>query len=288
LRVNQKRLNALAVHRRVFLCQLNRKIKLIIEYEGTAYQGWQLQASGPTIQGRLQETLKRITGETMAVVGSGRTDSGVHAEAQVAHFRTASRMTPRQFLMAFNSVLPRDIVITRVEEPGMDFHAQMSAVGKVYRYTLLNRRYPSALHYRRCTFLQAPLDEKAMERAAAMLVGEHDFSAFRAGNCQAKSPIRKIFHFEMYRVGDIVEMFFEGNGFLKHMIRNIVGTLILVGRGKIPVSDMVRILASRDRGQAGPTAPPQGLTLVRVYYPGEPREELPMSPAARAAAGNSL
>ena len=270
------------------MCQLNRKIKLTIEYEGTAYQGWQLQASGPTIQGRLQETLTRITGETMAVVGSGRTDSGVHAEAQVAHFRTASRMTPRQFLMAFNSVLPRDIVITRVEEPGMDFHAQMSAVGKVYRYTLLNRRYPSALHYRRCTFLQTPLDEKAMERAAAMLVGEHDFSAFRAGNCQAKSPIRKIHHIEMFRVGDIVEMFFEGNGFLKHMIRNIVGTLILVGRGKIPVSDMARILASRDRGQAGPTAPPHGLTLVRVYYPGEPREELPMSPAARAAAGNSL
>jgi len=285
LRVNQKRVNALAVHRRVFLLPLNRKIKITIEYDGTAYQGWQVQATGPTIQGWLQETLHRITGETRAVVGSGRTDSGVHAEGQVAHFLTASTMTARQFLMAFNSLLPRDIVVTRVEEPGPDFHAQMSATGKIYRYTLLNRPYPSALHFRRSTFTQYPLDVGAMQEAAALLVGEHDFSAFRAGNCQAKSPVRRIFRIEFRRSGDFIEIFFEGNGFLKHMIRNIVGTLLNVGKGKITHGDVAAILASRDRGQAGPTAQPQGLALVRVYYPGDaPLVHLPLSAAASAAA----
>lgn len=246
-----------------------RKLKIIVEYEGTAYQGWQVQPAGPTIQGWLQNTLTRITGEKAAVVGSGRTDSGVHAEAQVAHFRTASKMTPRQFLMAFNSLLPRDIVVTRVEEPETDFHAQMSATGKIYRYTVLNRAHPSALHFRRSTFMQYPLDVEAMSRAGAALVGEHDFSAFRAGNCEAKSPVRKIFRVDILREGEFIKMYFEGNGFLKHMVRNLVGTLLLVGRGKMPPEEVERILASRDRRHAGPTAPPQGLTLVKVFYPGD-------------------
>jgi len=258
-----------------FLLPVTRKFRITIEYDGTAYQGWQVQDSGPTIQGMLQDALHRITGERASVIGSGRTDSGVHAEAQVAHFRTDSGMTAHQFLMAFNSLLPRDIVIRQAAEVAMDFHAQQSAVGKIYRYTILNRTYPSALHFRRSAYVQTALDVEALRAAAALFVGEHDFSAFRAANCEAKTPVREIYRIEVLQAGDVIDLFFEGNGFLKHMVRNLAGTLIWVGRGKLTVDDVRRILASRDRRQAGPTAQPQGLALIRVHYPGEERGPWP-------------
>jgi tRNA pseudouridine38-40 synthase len=273
-----KEKDALVSSRRVFLYPrgqpLKRKIKITLEYEGGKYQGWQVQPTGPTIQSVLQETLSQITQGKTTVIGSGRTDSGVHAEAQVAHFVTDRNLTERQFLMALNSLLPRDIVVTRVQEMRADFHAQISALKKIYRFTILNRPYPSALHYRRSWFMQFPLDVFAMQKAAQILVGEHDFSAFRASNCEARNPVRKIIRIDIERQDDFIQTWIEGTGFLKYMVRNIVGTLVQVGRGKWDSEKVREILDSRDRKQAGPTAQPQGLTLVQVFYPEETETEV--------------
>jgi len=245
---------------------LTRKFKLLIEYEGTRYHGWQVQPNGLTVQEVLQTCLKKITQEEGSVVGSGRTDAGVHAEGQVAHFRTASTMTAQQFMMAFNSLLPYDIVIKKVAEVSDDFHAQRSAIRKTYRYTILNREYPSALKHNQCCFIQYPLDVKAMSQAKAYLEGMHDFSAFRASNCEARNPVREIYKIDISKKEDFITLEFDGNGFLKYMVRNIVGTLIMVGRNKMRVEEVKTILDSRDRNNAGPTARPYGLCLVEVFY----------------------
>ncbi len=245
---------------------MTRKFKLIIEYEGTRYHGWQVQPNGLTIQEVLQSCLKKITQEQASVVGSGRTDAGVHAEGQVAHFRTESSMTPHQFMMAFNSLLPHDIVVKNVAEVPDEFHAQRSAVRKIYRYTILNREYPSALLHDRCNFIQTPLDVKAMRRAKSYLEGKHDFSAYRASNCEARNPIREIYKIDISKKQDFITLDFDGNGFLKYMVRNIVGTLIQVGRNKLSAKEVKTILESRDRKNAGPTARPYGLCLVEVFY----------------------
>lgn len=248
---------------------MTRKFKILIEYEGTGYHGWQVQPNGITIQEVLQRCLKKIINEKSSVVGSGRTDAGVHAEGQVAHFETTSKMTSQQFLMAFNSLLPHDIVIKQVDEAPETFHAQRSARRKIYRYTILNRQYPSALEHDRCWFIQYPLDFKAMQKAKAYLEGKHDFSAFRAGDCEAKNPVREINSIDIKQDGDYIILHCDGNGFLKYMVRNIVGTLVLVGRGKIQPEQIKTILESRDRKTAGPTARPYGLCLVKVLYTGE-------------------
>jgi tRNA pseudouridine38-40 synthase len=247
---------------------LTRRFKLIIEYEGTRYHGWQVQPNGITIQEVLQDCLKKITSEKRSIVGSGRTDAGVHAEAQVAHFETESQMTCHQFLMAFNSLLPHDIVIKQVDEVPDTFHAQQSAVRKIYRYTLLNRQYPSALQHNRCLFIQYHLNVEAMRQASTYLEGKHDFTAFRASNCEARNPVREINSIEIEQDGDFINIHVDGNGFLKYMVRNIVGTLVLVGRGKIQPEQIKNILESRDRNNAGPTARPYGLCLVKVFYDG--------------------
>lgn len=252
---------------------MTRKIKLIIEYEGTRYHGWQVQPNGVSIQEILQDCLKKITREKKSVIASGRTDAGVHAEGQVAHFETTSRMTCHQFLMAFNSLLPHDIVVKHAAEASRTFHAQKSAARKIYRYTLLNRQYPSALLHDRCWFIQYPLDLKSMRRAKTYLEGRHDFSAFRASNCEAKNPVREINRIEISKKGDFINLYFDGNGFLKYMVRNIVGTLVQVGRRKIKPVEVKRILESRDRKNAGPTARPYGLCLVEVFYDEEGERE---------------
>lgn len=245
---------------------LTRKIKLIIEYKGTRYHGWQVQPNGATIQGILQNRLEKITKERRSVIGSGRTDAGVHAEGQAAHFETSSKMTCQQFLMAFNSLLPYDIVVMDAAEVAMTFHAQRSAVRKVYRYTLLNRQCPSAFHHERCWFIQYSIDLDAMRRAKNYLEGKHDFSAFRASGCEAGSPIREINKIDISKKGDFINFDFDGNGFLKYMVRNMVGTLVLVGRNKMQPAGIKTILESRDRKNAGPTAISRGLCLVEVFY----------------------
>jgi len=264
----RKRKNALASVQRVFyyLPAAMRKIKIILEYDGSAYSGWQRQPNGMTIQEVLEQCLCTITGEKTALIGSGRTDAGVHAEAQTAHFVTSSAMTERQFLKALNSLLPGDIAVREVAEVAEGFNARRSAVRKQYRYTILNRDYPSALHRGRAWFIPYALNLTAMRRAAKHLKGEHDFSAFRAANTDNNYPVRRLFRVDLKKDGDFIHLTFEGSGFLKHMVRIVVGTLAEVGRGRMSAKQVKDILDSRDRSRAGPTAPPHGLCLVEVVY----------------------
>jgi len=217
----------------------------------------------------LEDSLQAITGKKTVVTGSGRTDAGVHAEAQTAHFVTASAMTELQFLKALNSLLPGDISVREVAEVAEDFNACRSAERKRYRYTILNRDCPSALHRGRVWFMPHDLDLAAMRRAAKYLRGEHDFAAFRAANTKNKNPVRELFRIDLQKERDFIHLTFEGNGFLKHMVRIVVGTLVEVGRGRMSARQVKDILASRNRRQAGPTAPAHGLCLVEVTYPAE-------------------
>lgn len=243
-----------------------RKIKLVIEYDGYKYHGWQIQPNGITIQEVLEDKLLKITKKKTTVIGAGRTDAKVHAEAQVAHFVTRSRMTPKEFLMALNSILPKDISIKKVEEVDSDFHARKSAKGRIYRYSILNRDFPSALQRRYSWFIPQALNLPAIRQAKKCLIGRHDFSGFRASGCNVGSPVKDIYRIDMRRKGDFIEFTFEGNGFLKYMVRNIVGTLVMVGRGQMKAEQVEAILKSRNRKLAGPTAPAYGLRLVKVIY----------------------
>jgi tRNA pseudouridine38-40 synthase len=255
-----------------------RKIKLLLEYEGTRYSGWQLQVKQVSIQGVLESKLHKITGEKIRVIGSGRTDAGVHAEGQVAHFQTNSTMKLDEFLKAMNSLLPYDIVVKKVAEAKPDFHAQISATRKTYRYTILNREYPSALHSRTAHYIAIPiLNVTAMRKAARYLVGQHDFKSFQSSGCTAKSTQREIHRLSIAKEGDFIRITVDGSGFLKYMVRIIVGTLIEIGWGKWPPERMQTVLKSKDRLMAGPTAPSRGLCLVKVVYG--------KRPASKKAAG---
>ncbi len=244
-----------------------RKLKILIEYEGTRYYGWQLQPNQVSIQEVLESKLHKITREKIRVIGSGRTDSGVHAEGQVAHFQTTSTMKLQEFLKALNSLLPADIVVKKVEEAKPDFHAQISATRKTYRYTILNRDYPSALQGRMAHYIATPtLDVTAMRKAARCLVGSHDFKSFQGSGCTAKTTMREIYRLSVVKKDDFIRITVDGSGFLKYMVRNIVGTLIEIGWGNWPPEQMKAILKSKNRRLAGPTAPSRGLCLVKVVY----------------------
>jgi len=244
-----------------------RTIKLVIEYEGTHYLGWQVQPNGQTIQGVIQDCLKRLTGEPLQLIGSGRTDAGVHALGQVAHFKTESRMDANTFQRALNSLLPKDIVIRRAEEVEAEFHARRSAKSKVYEYRILNRTTPPAIDRQYIWYIPQKLNLDEMKKATHSLVGEHDFSAFRSVGSSARSSVRNILQADWKRgKGGLLRFEIEATGFLKQMVRAIVGTLVEVGRGKISVQDFKRILDSKDRKEAGPTAPAHGLFLNEVKY----------------------
>jgi tRNA pseudouridine38-40 synthase len=243
-----------------------RNIKLTIEYDGINYLGWQKQTEGPTIQGILENTLEKITGEKIILIGSGRTDSGVHALAQVANFKTQSRMTPIQFQRALNSLLPKDIVIKEAEEVDMDFHAQFDAKSKTYLYRILNRSYPSALERFRAWFIPDPLEKGKMREAAYSLLGEHDFRAFALSNT-AKTSVRRVIRVSLEeKANDTIEFEIEATGFLKGMVRLIVGTLAKVGKGKITPDDFRKILESGEKTKFVFSAPPWGLFLKQVKY----------------------
>jgi tRNA pseudouridine38-40 synthase len=244
-----------------------RTIKLTIEYDGTNYLGWQVQPNGQTIQGVIQDRLKRLTGESSPLIGSGRTDAGVHALAQVAHFKTESRMEANTFQRALNSLLPEDIVIRRAEEVEAEFHARKSARSKVYEYRILNRTTPPAIDRQYIGYVPQKLNLDEMKKATHSLVGEHDFSAFRSVGSPTRSSVRNILRAEWKRgKGGHLRFEIEASGFLKQMVRAIVGTLLEVGRGKISVQEFKRILDSKDRKEAGPTAPARGLFLKEVKY----------------------
>ncbi len=244
-----------------------RNIKLLIEYDGTNYQGWQIQPGGPTIQGTLEEKLGLLTGKPVRLFGSGRTDSGVHALGQVAHFKTQSPMDIPTIQRALNSLLPHDIVIQRVEEVEEDFHARKRSKSKIYEYRILNRNLRSAFHRGYVWHIPQRLNLTEMKKATRGLVGEHDFSAFRTVGSPTRTTVRKVTRAEWKRGRDgIIRFEIEANGFLKQMVRSIVGTLVEIGRGKRKAADIRKILNSKDRREAGPTAPAQGLFLKEVKY----------------------
>ncbi len=244
-----------------------RNIKLLIEYDGTNYQGWQVQPKGPTIQGILEEKLGLLTGQPVQLLGSGRTDSGVHALGQVAHFKTESRMDIRTIQRALNSLLPHDIVVRKAEEVGEGFHARKHSRSKIYEYRILNRNLRSAFHRGFVWHIPQKLDLTEMKKATQSLIGEHDFSAFRTVGSPTRTTVRRVTRAEWRRGRDgFIRFEIEANGFLKQMVRSIVGTLVEIGKGRLKAADLRKILNSRDRKEAGPTAPAEGLFLKEVKY----------------------
>ncbi len=247
-----------------------RNIRITLEYEGTAYAGWQVQDGLPTVQGTLIEAVRKLTEDPeVEVGGASRTDSGVHALGQVANFRTGSTIPSLGIQRGLNSILPPDIVVTDAAEVPDDFCARRSSVGKTYRYRILNRSCPSALERNFSWHLHRPLDLEAMREGASHMIGEHDFTSFRAADSDAPHSIRRVTSIEVQPGGDgIVEITVEGNAFLRHMVRIMVGTLVEVGKKKIAPDDVAEIIERRERASAPMTAPARGLFLVRVHYPG--------------------
>jgi tRNA pseudouridine38-40 synthase len=244
-----------------------RNIRLLLEYDGTRYHGWQRQADAVTIQGVVEAAVARLTGEAIALIGSGRTDAGVHALGQVANFRTHSAIPLQAFHKGLNSLLPRDIAVLLAAEAPPEFHARKSARAKTYEYRILNRgnRSPLAHHYG--WWIAPPLDLAAMAGAAAHLSGEHDFTAFRASGSDNINPVRRVLTATWRDFpGGWLSFTITATGFLRGMVRSLVGTMAEVGRGKAPPTILAELLESGARHRAGPTAPPQWLYLVEVFY----------------------
>ena len=243
-----------------------KNIKLLLEYDGTNFAGWQWQPNRPTLQGALEEAIKKTSGEEIRVTASGRTDAGVHARGQVVSFLTGAGLEGASWRGALNHRLPREMRVLDAREAQDGFNARHSARGKLYEYKVINRPVPSALMVNRAWHVGTHLDMGAMQGAARLLMGEHDFTAFRAADCDAKNPVRTLWRLDIERDGETMTFSLGASAFLRHMSRNIVGTLVEVGRGRMPADGMEAILAARDRARAGPTAPPQGLYLINVLY----------------------
>ncbi len=243
-----------------------RNIKLTIEYDGTEYVGWQRQPSGRTVQAEIERALESMTGERTVVNGSGRTDSGVHALGQTASFRTESSLSLLQIERGLNSLLPPDIAILRAEEVDPAFHAQHSAKRKTYVYKILNRPERSAMLRERAWHVYPELDTRAMKEAARALVGEHDFKAFAHAGITVRSTVRTVFRAEVAEKGDFITFTIEADGFLKRMVRLIVGTLVEIGKGKITPGDFSDILDRGEKTKHVHAAPARGLYLKEVLY----------------------
>lgn len=243
------------------------RLALGIEYDGSAYNGWQRQKNGLGVQACVESALAEVADESVEVVCAGRTDTGVHASGQVLHFDTSAERSLRGWILGANTNLPDDINVSWVQPVSDDFHARFSATSRSYRYVILNRLVRSGLHRNRAWWVYEPLDAERMHRAAQSLLGEHDFSAFRAAGCQASTPIRKLTSISVVREGDWLTLEVSANAFLQHMVRNVTGTLAAIGMGQASEDWAVEVLTSRDRKKGGVAAPPHGLTLVRVTYP---------------------
>jgi tRNA pseudouridine38-40 synthase len=242
------------------------RIALGIEYDGTNYFGWQRQSEGSTVQGCVEQALSRVADHPVDVVCAGRTDTGVHATGQVVHFDTQSIRQPRNWVRGCNANLPADIRVQWAMEVADSFHARFAAIQRHYRYIILNRPNTSALLCRRACPEYRCLDTASMAAAGRLLLGKHDFSAFRAAACQAKSPMRTIYELQVQRSGDFVYLDVRANAFLHHMVRCIAGVLIAVGRGEQTQAWVGELLAARDRTVSGFNATPAGLYLVAVRY----------------------
>lgn len=253
------------------------KIALGIEYDGSQYSGWQRQPNQITVQGRVEDALSRIANETIQLHCAGRTDAGVHGTGQVVHFDTNADRDNAAWTFGVNSNLPKDIAVRWAMEIGDDFHARFSATARRYRYIICNQRIRPGILFHGVSHYYEHLDESLMHEAAQALVGEHDFTSFRATYCQANSPFRNIISIEVIRRNQYVIVDVKANAFLHHMVRNIVGSLIEVGTKEQEPAWMKTALLAKDRSAAGPTAKPHGLYMVEVDYPeqwGLPRPEI--------------
>lgn len=247
-----------------------------IEYDGSAFFGWQMQRESPTVQETLQQAIGKVANEPVSVVCAGRTDTGVHARCQVAHFDTAAERDERSWILGINSNLPKTAVVHWVRSVSDDFHARFTALARHYQYEILNRWVRPANERGRVTGFRKPLDAGAMHRAAQALLGEHDFSAFRSSGCKANHAVRDIQAIGVERQGNRVTVNVTANGFLYHMVRNIVGTLLDVGTGERAEGWVKEVLDTGDRTRAGATAPPDGLYFQGVRYP--PGSGIPEQP----------
>lgn len=253
------------------------RVALCIEYDGGAFHGWQTQPDGRTVQDALEKALSEIAGQPISVSCAGRTDTGVHATAQVAHFDCPAERPLSAWVRGANTLLPDAVAVRWAHPVPDDFHARFSARGRRYRYVLVNRPQRPALAHGRVGWYHATLDIAAMQKAASFLLGERDFSAFRAAECQAKSPVKALREARVRAVGDYVLFDFEATAFLHHMVRNMVGSLVYVGNGKHPPAWIDELLVERDRKRAAPTFAPDGLYLSGVSY--EAHWNLPAQPA---------
>jgi len=238
------------------------------EYDGTDFLGWQRLSHGTTVQQSLEAALARVADHPIEVTCAGRTDSGVHALQQVAHFDSPAARAPYAWLMGVNSLLPKAAALRWVQPVDESFHARYSAVARRYRYRIINRPSRPGLEARFVAWERRPLDAERMDAAGAALLGEHDFSAFRTAQCQARHPRRRVEELRVRRCGEEVVVDIQANAFLHHMVRNIVGSLLPVGRGERSVNWLAELLQGRDRARAGPTAPAQGLCFLGPVYPG--------------------
>ncbi len=263
------------------------RIALGVEYDGTRYMGWQRQPHGPTIQGELEKALTSVAASPVVVICAGRTDTGVHGLGQVVHFDTAAERTLRGWVLGANSALPADIAVRWAHETTNDFNARFSAESRRYNYLILNRPVRSALHRDRAFLVREPLDDARMNSACVHLLGKHDFSSFRASRCQAATAVRNIMSLNVTRSDDWLCIDVIANAFLQHMVRNLTGLLVSIGRGDLPVEAAGEILRARNRTLAPFAAPASGLYLLNVCYPdyfGLPVEQSQSFPSfARAA-----
>ncbi len=250
-----------------------RYFKLTVAYDGTDFHGWQIQTNQPTVQGEIVSVLRRLTQEPVVLLASGRTDAGVHALGQVASFKTQSNLSALEFQRALNALLPATIRISEAEETGPDFSARWSAKSKVYRYRIYRGRVVAPMLWRYVLHYPFPLNEEAMQEAAAKFVGAHDFSSFAAStgsedDDKERNMIREIYGAELKRTDDGEELWFtvHGKSFLRYMVRKMVGTLLEVGRGRLAPEDIEKLYELRDRSKSGPTVPPQGLFMVKVEH----------------------
>lgn len=245
------------------------RIALGVEYDGSAFNGWQTQGDVPTVQEHLERALSKVADHTIGVVCAGRTDTGVHALEQVVHFDTDAQRSMRSWVLGANVNLPKTVAVLWATPVSDAFHARFSAQARRYRYVILNRWVRPSVLSGRVSWVHTELDAKAMQAGAAHLIGEHDFTSFRAVACQANHPVREIRELSVERRGEFIIIEVEANAFLHHMVRNIAGSLIRVGRGEAAPDWIFEVLVQRDRRLAGVTAPPDGLYLVGVRYPSE-------------------
>ncbi|MEQ1835801.1 MAG: tRNA pseudouridine(38-40) synthase TruA [Candidatus Nitrotoga sp.] len=249
------------------------RIALGVEYDGSQYFGWQSQAGGHTVQDALQAALSGIANELITIVAAGRTDTGVHAQEQVVHFNTNVARPLTAWVRGVNALLPNSIAVLWAHTVSEEFHARFSAQARSYRYLLINRSVRNAMQHGKAGWFHTPLNVEKMCEAAQYLLGEHDFSALRAAECQAKSPIKNLAQLDIQKQGDTIIFDLSANAFLHHMVRNIVGCLVYIGKGKHPPQWMREVLEGRERSLAAPTFAPDGLYLRRITY--DAKWELP-------------